>query len=85
MASLMEKVVIKSPWGNFLELRIGGRTFERSAMGNIWYRDFKMVGFYGCEALSLIARLLPASEVRPDEYSDMLRAQFPPEKLGWMK
>jgi len=85
MARLMEKVVIKSPWGNFLELRIGQRTYERSAMGNIWYRDSRFVGPCGSGALSLVARLLPVSEVRPDEYSDMLRAQFPPEKLGWMK
>ena len=85
----MKKTVIKSPWGDFLKLQIGNRTYERSAMGNFWERDGKNMGFFWGElrgaGLSAIACLLPVSEVVPDKFSAMLRAMMPPEKLDWMK
>lgn len=81
----MKKVIIKSPWGDFLELQIGNRTYERSAMGNFWTSDGKEPGLFWSIVLSVIACLLPVSEVVPDKFSNMLRATIPPEKLRWMK
>ncbi len=84
----MHKIVIESPWGDFLKLHIGSRVYNRSAVGNFWYRENGSpycVGFFGCDLLSMIASMLPVSEVEPDKFSDMLRASLPPEKLGWMK
>ncbi len=82
----MRKVVIESPWGNFIKLHIGRRAYNRSAMGNFWGREGgSEVGIFGCVLLSMIAAWLPVREVEPDKSSDMLRATVPPEKLGWMK
>jgi hypothetical protein len=82
----MKKIVIESPWGNFLKLHIGKRVYSRSAIGNFWKREGKPpMSLWGCDLLSLIAYLLPVSEVEPDRFSDMLRATIPPERLGWMK
>ena len=69
----MKKVIIKSPWGDFVRLHIGNKTYERSAQGRFW--NSPLVSW---PLLNFLTWILPVDEVEPDRFTPMLR-EFCPE------
>lgn len=73
----MRKTVIKSPWGNFIKIEVGKRTYERTAQGNFWIPGLWKLGAHRSVVLDFLAWLLPVAEVEEDKFIQQLRQQFP--------
>ena len=69
----MKKIIHKSPWGDFVTLKINGREFNRTAQGGLWSTPGIKIPFIGYSVLDWLMAKLPADEVLPDDFSPKMQ------------
>ncbi len=68
----IDKTIIRSPWGNYIKLRIGTRIYERTAQGGYWTGGSMPSSF-----LNIIAKIAPVVKIVPDEFSPIMQGTLP--------